>query len=99
MSNFEKMHKLILIYFAVKCRRFGTSALYVTYRNETSILIPLPNILYRNLPNIIKGELTMKLEKKNKIIWNVIKPNQPRVTVIIIRFTTSFSFIDFFFLF
>ena len=37
-------------------RRFGTNDAYHGYLNETSILIPLPNFIYRNLPNLIKGD-------------------------------------------
>ena len=50
----------------MKCRRFGTSALYLTYRNETSILIPLPNTLYRNIPEVIKGKHKSYLNQRTR---------------------------------
>lgn len=37
--------------------RYKNDEDYLKYRNETSILIPLPNGLYRNLPHILKGKL------------------------------------------
>ena len=36
--------------------RFGKSADYLRYRQETSPLIPLPNCLYRSLPLLVKSK-------------------------------------------
>ncbi len=35
-------------------KRFRRDPAYLTYRNETSVLIPVPNCLYRALPMLIK---------------------------------------------
>mmetsp|Transcript_4495 Transcript_4495/g.4618 ORF Transcript_4495/g.4618 Transcript_4495/m.4618 type:complete len:214 (+) Transcript_4495:277-918(+) len=36
-------------------KRYGTQEQYLTYRKETSILIPLPNSLYSALPDTVKA--------------------------------------------
>ena len=37
-------------------RRFRGDPAYLTYREDTSVLIPLPNWLYRSLPLLVKRE-------------------------------------------
>jgi steroid 5-alpha reductase family enzyme len=34
--------------------RFGKQSAYISYRQETSVLFPLPNFVYRSLPVVIK---------------------------------------------
>lgn len=41
--------------------RFASNPEYKTYRAQTSVLIPIPNFIYRNLPPIIKGKLNYLL--------------------------------------
>jgi hypothetical protein len=47
---------LIFIMLTNYFRRFYQNEEFVRYREETSILIPLPPLIYRNMPSFIKGK-------------------------------------------